>query len=44
VQAIWVKLAGDKLPEKTSKGKAANKGLYKRSLKKTIQGLIVFVF
>lgn len=44
VQAIWLRVAAERLPEKTNKGKTANKGIYKRSLKKTLQCLIVFIF
>lgn len=41
VQSIWSKVAAHKLPPKSAKGKAASKGVYKRSLKKTLEALIV---
>ena len=44
VQAIWVRVASHKLPPKSIKSKVTNKGVFKRSMKKTLEALIVSMY
>lgn len=43
VQTFWLKFAGRDIPERSGKSKAISKGPFKKSLKKTLQALIVIV-
>jgi hypothetical protein len=43
VQTFWLKFAGRDIPERTGKSKSISKGPFKKSLKKTLQALIVIM-